>query len=157
MPTKSSALLQYSFLVTSLACNNGIPYICNTHLHLVPVKNDWAIHLLPIYAFMAWTKTLPSLSTSHLVIFMSCCVSPHVAVLRLRHTERGLPPRLAARNLSYSILHHQWQTESGLTRRPAVGRSSHYSFVFEDSLSTRPVQDGHRKTDWPSEKQCFSL
>ena len=57
--------------------------------------------------------------------------------------------------LSFSILHHQWQTESGLTRRPAVGRSSHYSFVFEDSLSTRPVQDGHRKTDWPSEKQCF--
>ena len=77
--------------------------------------------------------------------------------LRLRHTERGLPPRLAARNLSYSILHHQWQTESGLTRRPAVGRSSDYSFVFEDSLSTRPVEDGHRKTDWPSEKQCFSL
>ena len=76
--------------------------------------------------------------------------------LRLRYTERGLPPRLAARNLSYSILHHQWPTESGLMRRPEVGRSSHYSFVFEDSLSTRPVQDGHRKTDWPSEKQCFS-
>ena len=82
------------------------------------------------------------------------CYNKH---LRLRHTERGLPPRLAARNLSYSILHHQWQTESGLTRRPAVGRSSHYSFVFEDSLSPRPVQDGHRKTDWPSEKQCSSL
>ena len=80
-----------------------------------------------------------------------------VADLRLQHTERGVPPWLAARNLSYSILHHQWQTESSLTRRPAVGCSSHYSFVFEDSLSTRPVQDGHRKTDWPSEKQCFSL
>jgi len=52
-------------------------------------------------------------------------------------------------------LHHQWQTESGLTRRTAVGRSSHYSCVFEDSLSTRPVQDGHRKTDWLSEKQFF--
>jgi len=64
--------------------------------------------------------------------------------------RRGLRPEI-------SILHHQWQTESGLTGRPAVGRSSHYSFVFEDNLSTRPVQDGHRKADWPSEKQCFSL
>ena len=26
------------------------------------------------------------------------------------------------RNRSYSILHHQWQTESGLTRRPAARR-----------------------------------
>jgi hypothetical protein len=29
--------------------------------------------------------------------------------------------------------------------------------LYLKSLPTRPVQDGHRKTDWPSEKQCFSL
>jgi hypothetical protein len=37
----------------------------------------------------------------------------------------------------------------------AAGRASHYSYVFEDSLSTQPVQEGHRKTDWPSQKHCF--
>jgi hypothetical protein len=66
-------------------------------------------------------------------------------------------PRLAARNLCYSVLHHQWQTESGLTLRPAVGRSSDYNFVFENSLSARPVQDGDRDVNWPSEKLCLSL
>jgi hypothetical protein len=29
--------------------------------------------------------------------------------------------------------------------------------LYLKSLPTRPVQDGHRKTDWPSEKQRFSL
>ena len=96
--------------------------------------------------------------TCYMFFYLCWCVIRNGRVdWRLRHTERGLPPRLAARNLSYSISQHQWQTESGFTRRPAVGRSSHYSFVFEDSLSTRPVQDGHRKTDWPTEKQWFSL
>jgi hypothetical protein len=42
-------------------------------------------------------------------------------------------------------------------KQKAAWPRSHYSFVFEDSLSTRPVQDRHRKIYFPSEKQHLSL
>jgi hypothetical protein len=46
-----------------------------------------AIHLFPLYAFMAWTETtLPSPFILHLLIFVSCFVSPQVSTFKLAAT-----------------------------------------------------------------------
>ena len=77
------SIRSYDVLATPLARHNGTPYICNTHLHLEPrLRMSGGIHPLALYAFMAWTDTTsPSPFTLHLLIFVSCFVSPHVTVL----------------------------------------------------------------------------
>jgi hypothetical protein len=76
--SKFSAVLQYSFFATSLDCSNGTFYIFNTHLHLLQrLRISGAMHLLLLYFFVAWTETtFPPPFTLHLLIFMSCFVSP---------------------------------------------------------------------------------
>jgi hypothetical protein len=82
---------------------------------------------------------------------------PQIHALRLRHTDRGQPPRLAARNLSSSILHHQWQTESGLASAAGGWPLVSLQFCVWRQFVHAACSRSNRKIDLPSEKQRFDV